>query len=254
MSLSHAWLQTIVVAVSLALSSSVSGQESDLPNSAAEVVESADSEEIPISTVWSNRIPGTRDIFELEPDVPAELMKVHRDLRSQRNRGNTLTQQIARKLGNEREMERSVNKKFPALKMFAVLGHGKEALKRAHSVLVEESEPQLAFSSGDNITLVFFTDWGIGPILFRSITSNANTITINYSFDTSDEPNAISSPIHIASVSLIPVTSVQPQELCVEVTRIPCESERTEKHLLRSAIGFDSWKKSVSGSCRIAIQ
>lgn len=214
---------------------------------------SCNSQRIPLSEVWSNRIPGTRDVFEFEPNAPLELMKFPREHRDYRSTGNTLTFQIATKLDPLRSKEPSSQNKPSRPKMFAVLGHGEEALRAAYSVLVDGKEPQRAFSRGDDITLVFFARRHPAPIHIRRITRKANTITIEYQFALPESfPHNTMCLVHLA---LIPVGSVQPKQICVEVNRVPTENVEMEQRLTRKrSHPVDSIDYVVSGACRIDIR
>ncbi len=236
MSLSHELLRTIIIGVSFAflhIESSGQNIRNDSPD-----VESNNSEEIPLAEVWSNRIPGTRDVFELEPEVPPYLMKLPRDRRSYRHRGGTLTQQIDQRLGPGRAQEWSENNNeyLPPLKMFAVPGHGQAALVGAHRVLVKGETPQQTFSRGDNITLVFFSHWS-EDIHFRRIMRMGNELTIAYQF-VFPQFNVGSPRSGYVHVALIPVSSVQSKELIVKLERVPTDNAEMEKALLESSVSI----------------
>ncbi len=121
MSCSHAFLPGLILLV--LIHANAVGQKAAVPESDSR----EDSIEIPVEKVWFNRIPGTRDIFELEPKVPPYLMKLPRDRRSDRHLGGTLTQQIDQRLnpGRAQEWSENNNEYLPPLKMFAVPGHGR---------------------------------------------------------------------------------------------------------------------------------
>ena len=105
------------------------------------------------------------------------------------------------------------------LKMFAVAGQGKDALRGAHGVLVRGEAPKTAFSVGDDITLVFYTHFSPFPINFDRIYREAHVIAIDYYFDVPRDITVLSSG-HYVYLALIPLQDLQAGKLEVLVKRL----------------------------------
>ncbi len=251
MSLSHELLRTIIIGVSFVFSHiESSGQNIRIDS---RDVESTKSEEIPLDQVWSIHIPGTRDIFELEPVPPKEMTTV-REVRGKLV-SDTLTYEIARKLYRGKRGSWSDDNRPPAREMFAVLGHGQTALLAAHAVLVKGVDPPKSFSRGDDITLVFFS-LRSRPIHFRRIMREGNKITIHYQFVY--PAGIIRINLERPHLALIPINSVQPNELVTELERVPTDTPIDEREILeieaREPTSYISISRTISRPCRIPIE
>jgi hypothetical protein len=219
---------------------------------------SSNTQEIPLSEVWSNRIPETRDIFKLEAEVPDRLMRIAREFRDYCE-GGTLTQQISKKLRSKRRLESRP-------KMFAVLGHGAAALRAAHDVLVNGKEPKFTFTRGDRITLVFYTHPYNNPIHIQRIAKRSSTATVSYQVASYYKPveqrpcdplfqeRTMASRWPVINLALIPIDSIQPGELSVEVKRVASENTDIEQQIQKPLLPIDSIDYVVSGPCKIDIR
>jgi hypothetical protein len=208
---------------------------------------------IPVAKVWSNRIPDTRDIFELEPAAPAELMKYPREFRDYRNRGGTLTQQIVKRLGpvRLREFSRGAPTR---LETFAVLGKGDKALREAHKVLVGGAEPRREFAPNDEITLVFFVHLSPWCVHIKSIEQARGKITISYQFVPNQGPDELQIACQRVFLALIPTKSLRPGKQSVEINRLPSDRPEIEAELVRPGDDFHAVEYAVSGPCHFEIK
>ena len=132
------------------------------------------------------------------------------------------------------------------------MGMVKRALRGVYRVLVDGKEPQRSFSSGDNITLVFFAHGYPEPIYIRQILRKSNEVAIDYQIGT---PASYSwSSKCQAHVALIPVSSIQSKELSVSVNRLASENTEIERHLQNPIRPIDAIGYYISGPFRIDVQ
>src|SRR6266576_3264860 len=83
---------------------------------------------IPLKDIWAHRMPGTKDVAELEPDAAGNIPKSDRD--------RPLTLEIRRALDAHHGEPQEA---------FAVLGSGRNALEEAHAVLTGQKQPLNSF-------------------------------------------------------------------------------------------------------------
>jgi hypothetical protein len=134
-------------------------------------------EDISLTDVWAWKMPGAKDIRELEPGVfGAEAKNLKVTLREKREQ-ESLINQIERALSH-----RDLHK--PALSGFAVSGNADDALRGAFDVLVQNQKPKVAFSSNDTIWIIFFTLSAGDYAQVTGATRSGNHITVNYGFIT----------------------------------------------------------------------
>src|SRR5262249_5418403 len=92
----------------------------------------ADAESIPLKDIWAFEIPGTKDIHELEPEAFGEEAKQLPVAEREERYKASLVTQIHKSL-----MYILGSNKLPEPRTaFAVLGTGREALRKAAAVLV----------------------------------------------------------------------------------------------------------------------
>lgn len=170
--------------------------------------EQPEAEAIPLHQIWAYEMPGTRDVEKLEPDKFG--MKV-RNLGSGeqiRRLKESLIYQIRESLG--------VTKLgVPAPPGFAVLGSGKEALRKAHAVLADGQKRRDSFPANKKISLVFFSKAFGYFVHLHEVERQGNRITIKYFFVPHRETIATS---HFA---LIPLGELDAGEWQVDVARSP---------------------------------
>lgn len=130
---------------------------------------SAHADEIPLKDIWASDMPGTTDVRDLEPvnhgpkakDLPVE--------ERQRRNLNSKVQKIERHL-------RNLDK--PIGQGFAVPSTAEKSLEQAFEVLVENAKPKDAFSTKDDISIVFFTVPVSRYVYIKGVERNGNTIHI----------------------------------------------------------------------------
>ncbi len=135
---------------------------------------------IPLSEIWAYQMPGTKDVRELEPklDVHAPGFKKLWE--------RSLVRQIVSFLSSG--APREGKKPGPA---FVVVGTGKEALKKAHSILKDKYtlEDHQRLPNNTELSLVFFhyvTGWH--PQL-TSVEQSPDSIVVKYRFIQPEEPS-----------------------------------------------------------------
>ncbi len=132
----------------------------ETPNEQAD----SDTVTIPLDQIWAYKMPGTRDVAELEPDNHPQ------------SEHGALVAQIRSSLSQTPPTGKS------ARTGFAVFGTGLEALRDAHAVLVKNEKPRQSFPADSEISVVFFS-YQFGPYAhLRSIERRGNVVEICYRF------------------------------------------------------------------------
>ncbi|HEX4412469.1 MAG TPA: hypothetical protein VH107_02500, partial [Lacipirellulaceae bacterium] len=177
---------------------------------AAEEKPKSDVQEIPLKDVWAYRMPGTRNMKNLEPNAYGQnVCQLAMDEQDKREK-ESLNFQIIRCLSSE-----NVNRPKPARPGFVVLGTDADALREAHGVLVDDHKAEHSFPAGSKLSLVFFAkafNYGVG---LDQLQRQGNKITIKYFF----APN-ITDPA--PQFALIPLSDLPLGEIEVEKVRVPC--------------------------------
>jgi hypothetical protein len=167
----------------------------------------SDSVMIPLDQIWAYEMPGTRDVWELEPDKFGPKLL---DLRPEERRkrfDESLTHQTVRHLG--------VTKLgVQAAPGFAVLGTGKEVLREAHAVLAGGRTPRRTFPPNSKVALVFFSKVFDYYVHLDKVEQQGNRIMIKYFF----VPHRGNGTSHFA---LIPLGQLPAGEWQVDVARSP---------------------------------
>jgi hypothetical protein len=121
---------------------------------------------ISLDTIWANEMPGTRDIHTLSKNVPMDEL----DMR--------LMNAVL-----ELSYHRAERMKFKdvARPGFAVSGSGRSALHAAFAVFIDWGARREDFSSGDEITIVFFSEPVSRYLVqFQQVERKDNEIEIRY--------------------------------------------------------------------------
>ncbi len=191
---------------------------------------------IPLKDIWACEMAGTRDVRELEPNNFGEAVRnLSSEEKALRLHGS-LTTQIQQSLRFDR--------KKLAGPCFAVVGTGKEALKRAYEVLVEKKEPLRSFRSGDQLSVVFYSYQFGSAVQLQSVALRGNTIEIQYAFIPHRTLNITT---HFA---LIPVGKLPQGAIDVHIQQVPHErpanaNELTD-HAIITHVICDSCKFSIT--------
>jgi hypothetical protein len=167
---------------------------------------------IPLKEIWAYEMPGTRNVWELEPDKFG--IKV-RNLGSEeqiKRHKESLTYQIVRHLV---KTKRGVQP--PG---FAVLGSGKAALQEAHDVLVDGQKRLGTFPANTKISLAFFSKAFEYYVHLDKVEQHGNKITIRYFFVPHRE--SVSS----AHFAVIPLGELRAGKWEVDVVRSPWPNAR----------------------------
>jgi hypothetical protein len=162
---------------------------------------------IPLKDIWAYEMPGTRDVWELEPDKFG--VKV-RDLSSQ-EQSKRYKESLIFQIRNHFGMPKSQQMALPG---FAVLGSGMDALRNAHAVLVKGKQPRKAFPENSAVSIVFFSKVFDYYVHLEKVEKQGNTITIKYFF----VPHRGDGTAHFA---LIPLGKMPVGEIKVDAVRSP---------------------------------
>ncbi|MFO0789703.1 MAG: hypothetical protein U0805_09605 [Pirellulales bacterium] len=162
---------------------------------------------IPLDQVWAYKMPGTKDVRELEPKLD-----VH-DPKFKELWEHSLIRQIVSFLssGAPREGEN-------ARSGFVVIGAGKKALKEAHAVLKDKNNVdwQQQLPKDTELSLVFFhfaTGWH--PEL-DSVEQSHDSIVVRYKFIQPEQPS-----FGAARFALIPLGKLSPGTVNVKCEQLP---------------------------------
>jgi hypothetical protein len=134
--------------------------------------------EIPLDQIWAFKMPGTRDVRELEPKPDTKSMATL-DQVEKYYRGSAV-HQILRVLKN-RPHEQDA---YPAGPVFAVAGSGEEALNNAQAIFANlgSTYPDPHLAAGSETTLVFYSYTTGRYVQLVSVEKTAGIITINFRF------------------------------------------------------------------------
>lgn len=152
--------------------------------------------EIPLKSIWAHRMPGTRNINELD------------DGRAQKTLIGPLLKHIRKTWNNDHGV--------------AVQGEGLDALKHFYRIEVEGENIE-SLPPNVPISIVFYTNLTDPYVQIRSVTRKGNQITIHYHF--TPHRTAVS-PQHIA---LIPLGKMTPGKYDVKIERLPLEREYVDQ-------------------------
>lgn len=134
----------------------------------SETTEPANTDEILLKDVWASNMPGTRDVRELEPEVPKGLSNEELIRRSQ-------VVSISRTLAR---MGAGSHKSKYMMPGFIVEGTGSEALKNSHCILVGKEKRKECLSG--QISLVFYSGLSGRYVHLDKVSRKGNDITIDY--------------------------------------------------------------------------
>ncbi len=128
--------------------------------------------EIPLSEIWANNIPGTKEIGRLAKQDPR------------------LTG-ITSALGFPPKEE--------AKPAFAVQGKGLDALREAHAVIVDKRKSRDTFAAGSDVSVVFFAHETRSYVHLHKVERQGNNVNVSWRFvphETEDMTR------HVALISL----------------------------------------------------
>ena len=174
-------------------------------------VEQPNAKAISLDQIWAFKMPGTRDVRELEPKPDTKSMTTM-DQVEDYFRGSSV-HQILRVLSN-RPTKKSY---YPAGPVFAVAGTGKEALKNAQAVFatLESKYPDPRLAADTEVSLVFYSYSTGRYVQLVSVEQAARTITINYRLV---QHMSCDMSTHFA---LIPVGELPAGRVQVKVSELP---------------------------------
>jgi hypothetical protein len=172
---------------------------------------------IPLKDIWAHRMPGTRDIRELEPELDPKRWETLPYEKRLELRQNALWEPIETSL-----IESSIRPRADqsARTGFAVAGTGIEALRKAHAVLVQGEKPRTSLSTNEDLLLIFFSFPSDGyRVHLHQVNRRDDEIELQYQL----EPYA--ERVLSISFALIPIGILPVGEYNVEMTQIPTKQE-----------------------------
>ncbi len=156
---------------------------------------------IPLDEIWAWRMPGTREIGELEKDKPPKYAY------------GPLVGEIRRSLATRPLKEEE------ATSGFAVLGAGLEALREAKAVFTKKSKPRKTFPVNSEVSVVFFS-YQLGPYVYvHDVARQGNIVDIHYKFVPHEEE------ISAEGIALIPLGNLGAGKYRVNITQTPMEQK-----------------------------
>jgi len=158
------------------------------PASADVQLSAKEATEIPLSQVWANKMPGTRDILSLEPDSFLLLQEIDRSLRVV-----------------PREETAS----------FAVSSAGISALREAHAVLWGREKPDHTLPIDNEISLVFYSHLLSQHIHLQGAVQRGNVIEVRYRFAPSERE------VTETQIALIPLGKLTSGQYGVNMIQLP---------------------------------
>jgi hypothetical protein len=176
---------------------------------------------VPLDQMWAYQMPGTGDIEKLNKSVPADEL----DMR--------LMHAVL-----ELSFERAARSKFSNAPRpgFAVAGNGRSALHAAIAVFLDWGARRVKFSSEDEITIVFFSEFiSRYPVQIREVERKDNRIEVQYEL----VPD-INWSSHI-NLALIPLGKLPAGEYRIELRQLPRKLKPVEVKL-----GFQELDKEWS--------
>jgi hypothetical protein len=160
----------------------------------------------PLSEIWANFMPGTRDIYSLEPEFYGRAGTASSDDEGIPDR-KSLLDQIAGAIQDAKG-----DKPHPA---FAVSSTGRKALQSATETIASGREPQQTFRPDEEITIVFFSRPAGSRVQLQKVVRDANAIDVFYRFY-ADGLTAMTS--HVA---LIPLGRLPAGKYHVKFVQLP---------------------------------
>lgn len=133
---------------------------------------------IPLDSIWGFKLPGTRDVRELEPKPDIKSMKTL-DQVEQYYRSSDVHQIL--NVLNHRPPDKSTHRAGP---VFAVCGTGEEALKNARKAFTSQDStyPDPRLNPGDQASLVFYSYPAGRYVELVSVQKSNQIITIDFRF------------------------------------------------------------------------
>lgn len=178
--------------------------------------------EIPLDTIWAYKMPGTKDIRELEPELLPENLysRPAEEQRKLLKKRLWIPIALALSADSSAHWPREGQTARPG---FAVEGTGRDALQRMHNVLVDGKKPRESFPAGSEISLAFFSYQCGAYFHLQHVERRGREIEIQYR-NVSPLDKIMSAHLAIIPVGKLPVGKYQ-----VEVVQLPSVQEPDKK-------------------------
>jgi hypothetical protein len=200
----------------------VTDQESGGPIGDQPPKDDAGAIEIPLGQIWALHMPGTKNIIELDPDGDYNgLTSLPGDERIKRWK-NSLLRQISEALTPDvsPDWPREGQQSGPG---FVVAGNGIVSLREANAVMFDKKKPRTSFSASTEVTAVFFSYMGGGPLQIMHVTRDGSNIVVAYRFIM---------PLNkgpVLDFALIPLGRLMPGKYQVEIRQLPMGQEMLDR-------------------------
>jgi hypothetical protein len=165
---------------------------------------------IPLKEIWAYRMPGTRDVRELEPNKFGDALGDRNGAEQLRAAEQSLTSEI---LSHLQSHKRGQN----GMRGFAVAGVGADALRGAYEVIVEGRKPRESFPVGSKLSVVFFSHPFNYYVQLHAVEQKSSTVTIRYYF----VPHRTKEMT--VNFALIPLLAVPSGHIESEIVRSPMQ-------------------------------
>jgi hypothetical protein len=160
----------------------------------------SDTVTIPLKDIWAYRMPGTKDVQELD---------------------NQSLSKILAQLRPAHDGQAPPFKQINAGQGFAVEGEGKTALQAVYKTLVDK-QPQQSLTTAQDISVAFYSFEFSNYVHISNVERRGNLIEIEYHFIPHDSKNLTS---HFA---LIPLGQLPAGEYDVQFKQLPLEKQYIE--------------------------
>ncbi len=175
-------------------------------------------ERIPLDRIWALDMPGTQDVQELDPRKDVHVKDM------------TAVAKICRSIMDRTYRTKERPKAGPC---FLVPGEGKEALRNATKVLVDNALPEKTLPAGEKFSLVFYSHPAPGDAVLHSVRHSGEHVTVRFQVVTRQSANV---SVHFA---LIPLGKLSAGKITVEVVEVESETPYFN-HALTNRAACDS--------------
>jgi hypothetical protein len=205
----------------------------------AETNASPEKKEIPLKDIWAYRMPGTRDVRDLEPDKFGPHLSKLSSAEQIELTDKSLFSQIGSHLGFNKPGQ-------SAAQSFAVAGTGADALREAAAVMSATKNPRTSMSTSSNVSVLFFSHSFGCYVHLVKVETQPGQIVISYRFVPHETKELTS---HFA---LIPLGKLSPGEVKVDIKRVPIEKTFSDAGFKEPDSSWDS--RVVAQSFRFKVK
>jgi hypothetical protein len=184
-------------------------------------------QEIPLKDIWAIRMPGTRNLYDLEPDKFGPSVRKLSSAEQIKIAEKSLITKALRPLEYNKPGQ-------SALQAFTVPGIGADALREAAAVLSGTKKPQTLFLPNSDLSIVFFSHSFSYYVHLDKVEKQRELIVISYRFVPHDTKEITR---HFA---LIPIGKFPPGKVKVDIKRLPMSKSLADAGFKEPPSSFDA--------------